>query len=138
MSQPVFETTEEVGAGGQIEPIHVVIDGNVEPPESTPEFGSWQTVSWPANTSVATSAQQLLPETRKRYEANILVIAGTGAAAGAFVRIGTMAQVMNNGGAQVPALSSPTRVTYHASQAVWVASDGANAATVVVLDERYL
>lgn len=263
MSDVQYESTGEVGAGGQIDPIHVVIDGKTEPPENTPEFGSWQTVSWPALTTPQASAQQLLPEARKRYEAQIVVIgsAGSGglveqnpanpaagtnftfvnntgqtinlvsirgtftadavvanrnislqildpagnvvavtpnnastvastslvvngvvggsilsnasgncvlpipitalppgwqvrlAAAGidpgdtwtgiflsytttgAFVRIGSMAQVLNNGGGQI---QFGTRIPYHSAQPVWVASDGVNAATVLVLDERYL
>ena len=73
MSEPSYETATEIGAGGMIDPIHVVIDGKTEPPEQSPEFGSWQTIQWPASTSVAASFQQLLPQADKRYEAQIQV-----------------------------------------------------------------
>jgi hypothetical protein len=115
-----------------IEPIHVVVDGQTEKSE-TPEFGSWQFISWPAATPAVVSAQPILPQARKRYEAQIVISLGAGAAATAFVRVGTFAQVTGNGGAQL----APGRYPYHAAQQVYVASDGVNAMNINVLDERY-
>jgi hypothetical protein len=129
-----YETVEEAEAGGQIEPLLVRVDKTDET-AMTPEFGSWQTISWAAAQSAQATMQQLLPESRERTEANIYVWAGAGAAATAFVRIGTMAQVLNNAGGQIPA---GVRFTYHASQPVFVASDGVNAMNITFLDERYL
>lgn len=123
---------EEFTSDTVIEPIHVIVDGKQEQSE-TPEFGSWQSVGWPAAQSAVATAQQLLPQARRRYEAQIIVVNGAGAAAGAFVRVGTFAQVTQGAGAPLQA----GRYPYHAAQAVYVASDGVNAMTVNVLDERY-
>lgn len=135
MSQDAtYETETESGfsEAAVIEPIHVVVDGKQEQSE-TPEFGSWLNVSWPAAQSAVTTAQQILPQARRRYEAQIIVVAGPGAAATAFVRVGTFAQVTGQSGAQL----APGRYPYHAAQPVFVASDGVNAMTINVLDERY-
>lgn len=79
---PEFETAEEAAVdNAQIEPIHVVVDNqpNVTGErELTPEFGSLITYSWPVGTSVIASAQQIVPQNRKRHEAQILVQAGLG------------------------------------------------------------
>jgi hypothetical protein len=133
MTDVEYETTTEEGAGGQIEPIHVVMD-KAEEVGQTPEFGTWQNYSWPAATSAIASAQPILPQTRERYEAQIIVVNGAGAAAGAFVRVGSLAQVLNNAGAQLQA----GRYPYHSAQPVYAASDGTNAMIINVLDERYL
>lgn len=135
MSQPDYPTTDEQPFAGEavIEPIHVIVDGKQEESE-TPEFGSWLNISWPATTPAVNSAQQILPQARRRYEAQIIITAGAGAAATAFVRVGSFAQVTGNSGAQLP----PGRYPYHAAQPVFVASDGVNAMIINVLDERYI
>jgi hypothetical protein len=133
MTDVEYESTDEEGAGGQIEPIHVVLDGAAEK-EVTPEFGSWMTVSWPAATSAQNSAQRIIPEARMRSKAQIIVYAGAAAAAGAFVLVGHMGQVMNGQGGQL----QPGRYPVENSQELWAASDGVNAMIVTVLDERYL
>jgi|SRR5215831_397497 len=135
MTDQTYESTNEEGAGGQIEPIHVVIDRESrEEAQATPEFGSWHTYSWPANTSVQASAQPILPQTRQRHGAQIIVYNGTSAAAGAYVQVGSMEQVQNNAGAQLQAGRYPV----DAAQQLWAASDGANAMIITVIDERYL
>lgn len=133
MTDVEYESTEEEGAGGQIEPIHVVLDKDEEQAR-TPEFGAWMTVSWPAATSAAVSAQPLLRETRNRSKAQIIVYNGAAAAAGAFVLVGSRGQVMNGQGGQL----QPGRYPVENSQELWIASDGVNAMIVTVLDERYL
>jgi hypothetical protein len=133
--QPDYPTQDEAefAASEVIEPIHVIVDGKQEESE-TPEFGSWQNMSWPAAASAVATAQPILPQARRRYEAQIIIVNGPGAAAGAFVRVGTFAQVTGNSGAQLQA----GRYPYHAAQQVYAASDGVNAMTINVLDERYL
>jgi hypothetical protein len=213
--QPDYPTVDEApfAASEVIEPIHVVVDGKQEESE-TPEFGSWQSMSWPAGASAVSTAQPILPQARRRYEAQIVVVgvpttttpavnaialpasgvagfnnnstgvnvtvAGgtvsaiavngvtTGATsgtffvpaggtitvtytvapttfttagipvtavpAGAFVRVGTFAQVTGNSGAQL----QPGRYPYHSAQQVYVASDGVNPMLINVLDERYI
>ena len=135
MTEPEYATTDEApfSEAAVIEPIHVVVDKTSETSE-TPEFGSWQNISWAAAASAVTTAQPILPQARKRYEAQIVIVNGPGAAAGAFVRVGTFAQVTGNSGAQLQA----GRYPYHAAQQVYVASDGVNAMIINVLDERYL
>jgi hypothetical protein len=136
MSEPGYEITQEAGAESGIEviePIHVIVDQATEK-ETTPEFGSWATYSWPANTTAAASAQPILQQTRKRSKAQIIVYAGTGAAAGAFILVGSRGQVQNGQGGQL----QPGRYPVENAQQLWVASDGTNAMIVVVLDERYL
>jgi hypothetical protein len=134
MTEANYETGQEAefSESQVIEPIHVVVDGKQEQSE-TPEFGSWQFMSWAAATPAVNSAQPILPQARRRYEAQIIVVNGPGAAAGAFVRVGTFAQVTGNSGAQLQA----GRYPYHAAQQVWAASDGVNAMSINVLDERY-
>lgn len=134
-TQPDYPTQDEApfSEAQVIEPIHVVVDGKEEV-SKTPEFGSWQSVSWPAAASAISTAQQLLPQARSRYEAQIIVVNGAGAGAGAGVRVGTFAQVTQGAGALLQA----GRYPYHSAQPVYVASDGVNAMIVNVLDERYM
>jgi hypothetical protein len=135
MTEPEYVTPDEAkfAESEVIEPIHVIVDGKQEESE-TPEFGSWQFMSWPAAQTAVATAQPILPQARRRYEAQIIITNGAGAAAGAFVRVGTFAQVTQNAGAQLQA----GRYPYHAAQQVWAASDGVNAMIINVLDERYI
>lgn len=140
MTEANYEMQQEIGADeglGQIEPIHVIIDRHqedVEGQEALAEWGSWQTFNFAATTTPQASFQQILPQNRKRRRAQIIVFNGTGAAAGAFVRVGTIAQVMNNSGGQLQA----GRFPIENAQGLWAVSDGTNAMIVVVCDERYL
>jgi hypothetical protein len=113
----------------ELEPLHVVVDRQSEEKEVAANWGSWQTYPLAGTTP----AQQLLAQNNKRKQAQLIVFAGTGAAAGAFVRVGTRAQVMNNAGGQL----QPGRYPVENTQELWLAPDGTNAMTVVTLDERY-
>lgn len=126
--QPEYESGVEEEAGGQIEPLHVVIDSPREV-ESTPEFGAWRTYSWGAAATVDSTMQSILPQTRKRHKAQIIVYIQTG-----FVQVGSRSQIQNGVGAQLQAGRYPVEN----SQELFIASDGTNAATVTILDERYL
>jgi hypothetical protein len=70
---------------------------------------------------------------RKRSKARVFVATGTGAAAGAFVRVGSRGQVMNNQGGTLGAGT----YTIENSQELWMNGDNVNLMTVVVLNERY-
>jgi len=116
-------------AGPSVDAIPVTI---VTPEEhEAPEFASFTTYSVPASGSFP---QQILPQNDRRAKARILVFAGTGAAATAFVRVGTRGQVMNNQGGQ---LIAGVNCEVTATQEQWMGGDGTNAMIVVVLDERY-
>lgn len=73
--QPDYPTPDEAPFSETqvIEPIHVVVD-KTEDVQETPEFGSWQSMSWPAGTTQVASAQPILPQARSRKEAQIVIV----------------------------------------------------------------
>jgi hypothetical protein len=117
------EIEEDTGA-----PIPVRMVGGTQ--VSAPEFGSLRTFVI-AGTS---PPQQILAQNDNRDQARILVYAGTGAAATAYVQVGSRQQVMNNVGGQ---LLPGTNLEIKTSQEFWLGSDGSNTMIVTVLDERY-
>jgi len=129
MSEPEIAPSEqpemEEDTGAPI-PVRVVGGQQV----SAPEFGSLRTY-----VITATSPpQQILPQSNNRDQARVLVFNGTGAAAGAFVLVGSRQQVMNSQGGQ---LLNGTNLEIKTSQEMWLTSDGSNTMIVTVLDERY-
>jgi hypothetical protein len=113
----------------EIEPLHVVLDKPGGEKDVAADWGSWQTLQL----TPTSPPQQMLVQNNKRKQAQIIVFAGTSAGAGAFVRVGTRAQVMNNAGGQL----QPGRYPVENKQELWLGPDGTNAMIVVLLDERY-
>jgi hypothetical protein len=109
-------------------PVHVISSES-----EAPEWGTWQTFSWAAATPVNIAAQRILPLDRKRHKAQVIVYNGTGAGAGAFILIGSRNQIYNAQGGQLQA----GRYPIENSQELWITSDGVNAMTITVLQERY-
>lgn len=121
---------EDVAEGVEIQPLDVrVVEREAK---VAPEWGSWLTFTTAA--ANPTGPQPILKQDRWRSKARILVYAGTGAAATAFVLVGSQRQVANGQGAQ---LMAGTNVEYNAAQEVYLNGDGTNAMIVVVLSERY-
>jgi hypothetical protein len=110
----------------ELEPLHVRVVNEGEPPSPSADWGSFQAILYSATSNIP---QQILAFNKRRLNAYIIVQGTTG-----FVRVGTRAQVMNNAGAQ---LTPPIQVKYEAQQEVWAVGDGVNAFTVNVLDHRY-
>lgn len=116
----------------KIDPIDVRVVGGEATKESAADFGSWRTFNILANN--AQGPQQILPIDRNRSKARIIVTNGAGAAAGAFVLLGSRGQIQNNQGGT---LFGGNTITVESSQEVWLTGDGTNAMTVTVLAERY-
>jgi hypothetical protein len=111
------------------EALHVVVDNQPTEKSEAADWGSWQTFAL----SSTTVPQQILPQNNKRRKAQIIIFNGTGAAAGAFVLVGSKGQVFNKTGGQLQAGRYPVENT----QELYATSDGTNSMIVVVLDERY-
>jgi len=115
-----------------MDPIDVRIIGGSPSKDLASDFGSWKTFSVLAGN--AQGPQQILPVDRNRSKARVLVFNGTGAAAGAFVLLGSRGQIQNNQGGTI---LGGTSITVENSQELWMTGDGTNAMTVTVLAERY-
>jgi|SRR5215467_3916153 len=122
--------TAEMEDSVEIDPIPVKL---VSTESEVPDFGTWNTYSWAAASSLAATAQRILPLDRRRHKARIIVFNGAAAGAGAFVLVGSRGQVQNNQGGQL----QPGNYEITNAQELWVGSDGVNAMIVTVLQERY-
>ncbi len=92
-------------------------------------FGSWMTFSWPAATlqSDPRFPLKLLPLDRNRRKAQIIVQIAAG-----FVVVGSLKQVANGQGGQLPSGRYPIENI----EELYITSDNVNAATITVLQER--